>query len=52
MHQMSAPESPSVTDTSPTALHATLIGWFADTARDLPWRRAAARADGLSLIHI
>lgn len=39
-----------MTDTSPTALHATLIGWFADTARDLPWRRAAARADGWAVL--
>jgi A/G-specific adenine glycosylase len=50
MHQMSAPVSRSVTGTSPTALTGTLLGWFADTARDLPWRRAAARGDGWAVL--
>jgi A/G-specific adenine glycosylase len=46
MHQMSAPASPPAA-VSP---HAPLLAWFATTARDLPWRRAALRGDGWAVL--
>ncbi|MFF8914888.1 A/G-specific adenine glycosylase [Streptomyces sp. NPDC015032] len=37
----------TATQTPPTSLHAPVIGWFEQHARDLPWRRPEAGAWGV-----
>ncbi|MFB6819832.1 A/G-specific adenine glycosylase [Streptomyces sp. NPDC056347] len=37
----------TATQTTPTALHSPVIGWFDQHARDLPWRRPEAGAWGV-----
>ncbi|MFK0204076.1 A/G-specific adenine glycosylase, partial [Streptomyces lavendulae] len=37
----------TATQTPPASLHAPVIGWFEQHARDLPWRRPEARAWGV-----
>lgn len=37
----------TATQTPPASLHAPVIGWFEQHARDLPWRRPEAGAWGV-----